>query len=287
MPPATKPAAKPAAAAPATKPKMSKTQLVLNALTKKQAKRQKLPKVVRNWLAHKSTRPIWSKIRREAKAKKVDPLSLIRKKPKFVVKKIGGDKNGGTRKVLLKKPRKYYPTEDRKIKRRSGNVCYRSHARKFKAGLEPGRVVIVLAGRHKGKHVVVLNTLPSGLLLVTGPHVINGCPLRRLHQQFVIVTSTKLDLSSVKVPANIDDKYFKRIRDNKSAKKSKKAEGGDIFGAKAEAYKPTAERKADQIAVDKQIVAVVKKHADKKLLLSYLGSFFQIRNRVYPHKLKF
>jgi len=290
MPP-TKPVAKAAAPAkPAAKKSPGKKRVspVVPAITKRVLKKHAaLPKIVQKWLKHRATRPLWSKIRKEAKAKKVDPKTLIRAKKTFEIKKIGGDKNGGTRKVLLRKPRKYYPTEDRKIKSRSGNVCYKTHARKFKTGLEPGRVVIVLAGRHKGKRVVVLKQLPSGLILVSGPHVINGCPIRRMHQQYVIVTSTKLDFSKVNVPENINDRYFKRLRNDKNAKKSKKSEGGDIFGAKAEAYKPDAARKADQIAVDKMIVEVVKKSNEKKLLMSYLGSYFQIRNGVYPHKLKF
>lgn len=193
-------------------------------------KRKELPKIVRNWLAHRTTRPLWSKIRAQAKKKKVDPVSLIRKKKSVVEKKIGGEKNGGTRLVRLHKGRKYYPTEDRRRKPKSGRVCFKNHERKFKAGVEPGRVAIVLAGRHKGKRVVILKTLKSGLLLITGPHIINGCPLRRMHQNFVIITSTKLDIGGVKVPDNINDDYFKRARpDKKEAKKSKKAEGGDIF----------------------------------------------------------
>jgi hypothetical protein len=48
----------------------------------------------------------------------------------------------------------------------------------------------------------------------------------------VIATSTKLDISGVKLPDTINDKYFKRNRQ----KRAKKAEG-DIFNTKKEVRK--------------------------------------------------
>lgn len=103
-----------------------------------------------------------------------------------------------------------------------------------------------------------------------------------MHQQFVIVTSTKLDVSGVKVPENINDKYFKVKKE-----KSKKSADGNVFAQEKKAYKPDEQRKSDQQNVDKQLLAVIRKDSQKKLLFSYLGSYFQLRNRVYPHKLKF
>jgi len=244
-----------------------------------------LPKNVKKLVTHRSLRPLWAKIRKTAKRKGVAAETLLKKRPKFVVKKIGGEKNGSKRKVLAKKGKKWYPTEDKPRKKRIGHKTFKQHKRTLKAGLVPGSVLIILAGRHRGKRVVFLKQLASGLLLVTGPFKINACPLRRMHQQFVIVTSTRLDVSGVKIPEHIDDKYF-NVKKSRSPK-GKSGTGGDIFDTKAEGYKPDEQRKKDQIDVDKQLIDVVRKNKDKKLLLAYLGSYFQLRNRVFPHKLKF
>jgi len=286
MPADKKPVAKPKAKTPTKAPAAAGKAKTSEAKKAKKAKKS-LPRNARKLVMHKSTRPLWSKLLKTAKRKGVPAETLLKKKAKFVVKPIGGEKNGGTRLVRVKKQRKYYPTENQPKKRRTGHITHKMHKRSFKVGLEPGRVVIILAGRHKGKRVVVLKTLASGLLLVTGPHIINGCPIRRMHQMFTIVTSTKLDISSVKVGDEINDKYFKRKRDDAKKSKSKRGEGGDIFDTKTEAYKPDAERKKTQIQVDAQILDVIRKNPEKKLLFSYLGSYFQLRNRMYPHKMKF
>jgi len=273
--------------APPVKKVVAKPAAPAKAASGGSKKKSPLPKAAKKLLAHATTRPLWSRIRKTALRKKVAPSTLLKKKPNFVEKQIGGEKNGGKRKVRVKKERKFYPTENQPRRRRTGHVTFKTHKRVYKAGIEAGRVVIVLAGRHKGKRVVVLKTLPSGLLLVTGPHAVNGCPIRRMHQKFTIVTSTKLDISGVKIPDTIGDKTFRRPRGDTKAHKSKKTEGGDIFETKAEGYKPSEQRKKDQVVVDKQLVEVIRKNKDKKLLFSYLGSYFQLRNNIFPHKLRF
>lgn len=58
------------------------------------------------------------------------------------------------------------------------------------------------------------------LLPAAGPFKINGVPLRRLNQSYVIATSTKVDISGVNVD-KFDDTYFAK----QGERKKKKGEG--------------------------------------------------------------
>ena len=109
---------------------------------------------------------------------------------------VGGDKNGGSRLVPVQKAPRYYPAEDVKLPKKHRKT---NHPTRLRASLEPGQIVILLAGRFKGKRVVFLKQLPSGLLLVTGPYKVNGVPLKRVNQAYVIATSTRLHLHELHV----------------------------------------------------------------------------------------
>ena len=91
--------------------------------------------------------------------------------------------------------------------------------------LTPGAVLILLAGRFRGKRVILLKALSQGVLLVTGPFKVNGVPLRRVNARYVIATSHKVDLSGIdqkKVDEVAGEKYFAR-------EKSDKKKGEDEF----------------------------------------------------------
>lgn len=149
---------------------------------------------------------------------------------------------------------------------------------KLKASITPGTVLIVLSGRFRGKRVVFLKQLASGLCLVTGPFKVNGVPLRRVNQAFCIGTSTKVDVSGIDV-AKFDDAYFKR------AVVAKKAKGeGEFFDGEAEKEPLSAEKIADQKKVDEALLKKIKALPE---LENYLGARFCLKSGDKPHEMKF
>ncbi|MBA0630638.1 hypothetical protein Godav_002713 [Gossypium davidsonii] len=150
---------------------------------------------------------------------------------------------------------------------------------KLRASITPGTVLILLAGRFMGKRVVFLKQLTSGLLLVTGPFKINGVPLRRVNQSYVIATSTKVDISGVNVE-KFDDKYFA-----KEVEKKKKKGEGEFFEAEKEDKKTLPdEKKEDQKTVDASLIKSIEGVVDLK---AYLAARFSLKSGMKPHELVF
>lgn len=212
-----------------------------------------------------------------------NPKQVKPKKVLTVEKKIKGDKNGGKRLVQVVKSKRLHGTARPPVQRRATKYPQRKH--KLRRSLTPGTICILVAGRHAGKRVVFLKQLESGLILVTGPFKINAVPLRRVNQQYVIATSTKLDISKLNVDQKFNDTYFRR--DKRGANKSRKQQEGNIFASEKALYQVSDVRKTDQAEVDKALLAVIKSHPEKKMLLKYLGSRFGLRTGLYPHKIKF
>ncbi|KAF2796712.1 hypothetical protein K505DRAFT_415562 [Melanomma pulvis-pyrius CBS 109.77] len=178
------------------------------------------------------------------------------------------------------KASKYYPAVDVAVAKKARKTVRPAKPRE---SLTPGTVVILLAGRFRGKRVILLKHLPQGVLLVTGPFKVNGVPLRRVNARYVIATSTKVDVKSVdeKVLTKAsEDGYFTK---DKASKKP----GEDAFfkqGEKPEKKETAKDRVEDQKLVDKALLATIKKEAH---LLDYLSSTFSLRSTDRPHAMVF
>ncbi|EPT03739.1 hypothetical protein FOMPIDRAFT_1022302 [Fomitopsis schrenkii] len=191
---------------------------------------------------------------------------------------VGGEKNGGKRIVPTAKAPRFYPAEDVRQPKKSRKA---PKPAKLRSSITPGSVLILLAGRFRGKRVVFLKQLASGLLLVTGPYKVNGVPLRRVNQAYVIATSTQVDLGDFKVDEKIDDAYFAKP----SKKGSRSAEEEFFSEGKPKEKEAFPESKAaDQKAVDAAIVAAVTK---TEYLRKYLKSSWGLSKGQFPHQLVF
>jgi len=208
-------------------------------------------------------------------------------------------KKGAEAKKKEKEPRKVEKTGVKKVKR-YGSKYYdpevarkpkRANKRKqaitkLRKSVTPGAILIILAGRFRGKRVIFLKQLESGLLLVTGPYKINGVPLRRINQAYVIGTSTKVDISKIEIPTNIDDKYFARVKSEKKETTTKEEE----FLNKQSKSKVIVnqewlqKRTEGQKAVDTPLLEVVKQ---TPLLEDYLRAKFSLTKHQAPHKMVF
>ena len=134
-----------------------------------------------------------------------------------------------------------------------------------------------MSGRFRGQRVVFLKRLDSGLLLVTGPHKINGVPLKRVNQVYTITTSTKVNLAGVNVD-KVSDKDF--LRDKKS-----RAADHKLF-QEGKKKSLNASRKASQKAIDDALIKNIK---DKKqpLMAKYMAARFSLTKNDKPHAMKF
>ncbi|TYI43346.1 hypothetical protein ES332_A01G162600v1 [Gossypium tomentosum] len=152
------------------------------------------------------------------------------------------------------KPPKFYPAED--VKKPLLNKR-KPKPTKLRASITPGTVLILLAG----------------------PFKINGVPLRRVNQSYVIATSSKVDISGVNVE-KFDDKYFAKEVD----KKTKKSEG-EFFEAEKEDKKELPEdKKEDQKSVDASLIKSIEGVPDLK---AYLAARFSLKSGMKPHELVF
>merc|ERR1719487_503247 len=194
-------------------------------------------------------------------------------KNKELTKKVWGPKSTAAKKAAPKKATRYYPAED--VKKKLGNHHNTTKQTKLRASITPGTVLILLAGRFKGQRVVFLKQLDSGLLLISGPFRVNGVPLRRVPQSYVIATKTSVDISGVAVPDSVNDALFQKP---KTAKKK----SDELFFEKEKESTIDESRKALQEQVDKSLIAAIKK---TPLLTEYLKAKFSLQKGQKPHEM--
>ncbi|KAL6946956.1 60S ribosomal protein L6A [Hanseniaspora vineae] len=170
---------------------------------------------------------------------------------------------------------KWYPSEDVRVAKKTRKA---NRPQKLRASLVPGTVLILLAGRFRGKRVVYLKHLEDNTLLVSGPFKVNGVPLRRVNARYVIATSTNVSLEGVNVE-KFNVEYFAREK----LTRKQKAEA-NFFNEDQPKKEVKAERVEDQKIVDKALLAQIKK---TPLLKQYLGASFSLKTGDKPHQLKF
>ena len=175
----------------------------------------------------------------------------------------------------LKVKKNWYPVSD--LKSHFKRICKKPKATHISATFTPGQVVILLSGRFRGRRVVFLKKLESGLLLVTGPYKYNGVPLKRVNAAYVLPTNTKLKVDA-KVADKVNDEFFKKVDIDR------KSEKDFLADEKTKKERVTKERSDAQNEVD----TVVKKAVDEvPMMKEYLRNRFALKSGDKPHLMKF
>lgn len=186
-------------------------------------------------------------------------------------KRLAGDNTG------LKKQRNWYPTTNAKTHFKRKTTAPR--APRARTNIAPGQILILLSGRFRGRRVVFLRTLKSGLLLVTGPYKLNGVPLKRVNAAYVIPTRTKVNLGNVPTLDSVNDAFFKKVEVKKDGKAAAFFED-----PKAKKERITENRRNAQNNVDTEILKAVKAVPQ---LNAYLSNRFALKNGDRPHAMTF
>jgi large subunit ribosomal protein L6e len=173
-----------------------------------------------------------------------------------------------------KQSKNWYPTSDEK--KRFKRVSKKVRPAKLSKNIQPGQVLILLSGRFRGRRVVFLKQLPSGLLLVTGPYKVNGVPLKRVNQAYVLPTKTKVNLTSLPGLDKLTDEFF-TTRVN-----VKRASFFEDPAKKRERI--TEERRTAQTQVDTELLKSVRQVPQLK---EYLQNRFALKNGQRPHLMSF
>ncbi len=182
-------------------------------------------------------------------------------------------KHSAENKALNKSKWGYPITDAKKHFKRPRKTVRQSKLRK---DIEAGQVLIILSGRFRGRRVVFLKQLKSGMLLVTGPYKLNGVPLKRVNQAYVLPTKTKVNLSAIPALDKLDENTFFQ-RDE--VKRTSFFETNETKKARI-----TDNRREAQNNVDTEVLKSVRALPQLK---EYLQKKFSLKNGDKPHLMKF
>ena len=205
---------------------------------------------------------------------------MVKSKAELLAKGKERRKKNAEASKELKLRKNWYPTEN--IKHHFKRICKKPHSMHIHKALTPGQIVILLAGRFRGRRVVYLKNLDSGLLLVTGPYKYNGVPLKRVNAAYILPTATKINIDA-KVADKIKDDFFKKVE-------IKRGKDKDFF-EKDFVEEPSAKKSrivADRSNAQNEVDVVVKKAVDAvPELKGYLKNRFALKSGDKPHLMKF
>ena len=170
----------------------------------------------------------------------------------------------------------WYPADDQKAPKARRTP----KAPKLRANVAPGRVLILLSGRFRGKRVVCLKQLKSGLLAVTGPYKVNGVPLKRVNSCYCLATSAMVDLKGVKTDAVVDETFKKETA-------AKRSRSHKFFAENAPKSTISDARKKLQKEIDAPVEKAIKGADKEKMMLKYMGARFSLTKADAPHAMKF
>ncbi len=191
-------------------------------------------------------------------------------------------RGGPVKKKHRNSAKTWYPADDEgKLFKRKRNQPKPYQGRK---SIQPGNVVIILSGKHRGRRVVALKYTKTGALLVTGPYSLNGVPLRRVTPAYVMATSTKVDLAGVK--ADFDDSFFKKqfTLSRNELKNATESQKNALEKGKTDSKSWKEQAAKTQKDLDTALLANIKKVENLK---DYLRTRFTLYKNTRPHELKF
>jgi large subunit ribosomal protein L6e len=179
----------------------------------------------------------------------------------------------------LNKSKWGYPVTDEK--KHFKRAIKKVRQTRLRQDIQPGQVLILLSGRFRGRRVVFLKQLLSGLLLVTGPYKVNGVPLKRVNQAYVLPTKTRVSLGAITGLDKVDDEFFSK---KVSVKRNATKLSDFVEDPQKKRERITEDRRNSQNTVDTEVLKSVR---TVPLLKEYLQNRFGLKNGDKPHLMNY